>query len=116
MDLIYSSGNYKRRTLTTEIQKVIRNNANKFEIEFQSSWHLVNFSYNTSDNKATAFVLTIHNASVYAIYSIVALELMEWITLSIRTQYGPNKIGKEKKNKGKLLEVKISCENYGFKV
>jgi len=62
-------------TLPTEIQKVIWDNTNRFEREFQSWWHLVNFTYNSFDNKATAFVLTIHNASVYAIYSIVVLGL-----------------------------------------
>lgn len=62
-------------TLPTEIQKVIWDNTNRFEREFQSWWHLVNFTYNSFDNKATTFVLTIHNASVYAIYSIVVLGL-----------------------------------------
>ncbi|XP_074875776.1 uncharacterized protein LOC142026553 [Buteo buteo] len=62
-------------TLPTEIQKVIWDNATKFEREFQSWWCLVNFTYDPTNNKATAFVLTIRNASVYTIYPIVALGL-----------------------------------------
>ncbi|XP_067170013.1 uncharacterized protein [Apteryx mantelli] len=62
-------------TLPTEIRKVIWDNATKFEKEFQSWWYLVNFTYNPIDNKATAFVLTIRNASVYTIYPIIALGL-----------------------------------------
>ncbi|KAK4810571.1 LOW QUALITY PROTEIN: hypothetical protein QYF61_004534 [Mycteria americana] len=42
---------------------------------FQSCWYLVNFTYDPINNKATAFVLTIHNASVYTIYPIIALGL-----------------------------------------
>ncbi|KAK4805581.1 hypothetical protein QYF61_009346 [Mycteria americana] len=37
--------------------------------------HPVNFTYDPTDGKATAFVLTICNASVYTIYPIVALGL-----------------------------------------
>ncbi|XP_076185054.1 uncharacterized protein LOC143156043 [Aptenodytes patagonicus] len=62
-------------TLPTEIRKVIWDNATKFEKEFQSWWYLVNFTYDPINNKATAFVLTIHNASVYTIYPIIALGL-----------------------------------------
>ena len=62
-------------TLPTEIRKVIWDNATKFEKEFQSWWYLVNFTYDPISNKATAFVLTIHNASVYTIYPIIALGL-----------------------------------------
>ncbi|KAK4811065.1 hypothetical protein QYF61_016351 [Mycteria americana] len=47
----------------------------KFEKEFQSWWYLANFTYDPINNKATAFVLTIHNASVYTIYPIIALGL-----------------------------------------
>ncbi|KAK4818868.1 hypothetical protein QYF61_021073 [Mycteria americana] len=50
---------------------VIWDNATKFEKEFQSWWYLVNyFTYDPINNKATAFVLTIHNASKYTIYPI----------------------------------------------
>ncbi|KAK4811160.1 hypothetical protein QYF61_019791 [Mycteria americana] len=54
---------------------VIWDNATKFEKEFQSWWYLANFTYDPINNKATAFVLTIHNASVYTIYPIIALGL-----------------------------------------
>lgn len=37
--------------------------------------YLVSFTYNPISNIATAFVLTIHNASVYTIYPIIALGL-----------------------------------------
>ena len=62
-------------TLSTEIRKVTWDNTTKFEREFQSWWHLVNFTYNPTNSKATAFVLTIRNASVYTIYPIIALGL-----------------------------------------
>ncbi|KAK4807908.1 hypothetical protein QYF61_011773 [Mycteria americana] len=62
-------------TLPTEIRKVIWDNATEFEKEFQSWWYPVNFTYDPTDGKATAFVLTIRNASVYAIYPIIALGL-----------------------------------------
>ncbi|KAK4828023.1 hypothetical protein QYF61_022800 [Mycteria americana] len=73
-------------TLPTEIRKVIWDNATEFEREFQSWWRLVNFRYDPIDSKATAFVLTICNASVYTIYSIIALGLNHNGT------YGPNKM------------------------
>lgn len=50
-------------------------NATKFEKEFQSWWYLVNFTYDPINNRATAFVLTIHETSVYTIYPIVELGL-----------------------------------------
>ncbi|XP_075302889.1 uncharacterized protein LOC142365708 [Opisthocomus hoazin] len=62
-------------TLPTEIQKVIWDNAIDFEKKFQSWWYLANFTYNPIESKATAFVLTIRNASVYTIYLIIALGL-----------------------------------------
>ncbi|XP_076212573.1 LOW QUALITY PROTEIN: uncharacterized protein LOC143169181 [Aptenodytes patagonicus] len=62
-------------TLPTEIQKVVWDNATKFEKEFQSWWYSVNFTYDPINNKATAFVLTIHNASAYTIYPTIALGL-----------------------------------------
>lgn len=51
---------------------MIWGNANKFEREFQSWQHLVNFTYDPVNNFATAFVLTIRNALVHNIYSIIA--------------------------------------------
>lgn len=51
-------------TLPTEIQKVIWDNATQCEKDFQSCWYLVNFIYDPTNSKATAFVLTIHDASV----------------------------------------------------
>ncbi|XP_075344890.1 uncharacterized protein LOC142402885 [Mycteria americana] len=65
----------KEGTLPTEIQKVIWDNATEFEKEFQSWWYPVNFTYDPTDGKATAFVLTIRNASVCTIYPIIALGL-----------------------------------------
>lgn len=62
-------------TLPTEIQKVIWDNAVEFEKKFQSWWYLVNFTYDSSNSAVTAFLLTIHNASVYTIYQIIALGL-----------------------------------------
>ena len=62
-------------TLPTEIQEIIWENATAFEREFQSWWYLVNFTHNPIDNKATAFVVTIQNASVKTIYPIIALGL-----------------------------------------
>ncbi|XP_075346020.1 uncharacterized protein LOC142403691 [Mycteria americana] len=62
-------------TLPTEIQKVIWDNVTEFEKRFQSWCCLVNFTYDCSDTEATAFVLTICNASVYTIYPIIALGL-----------------------------------------
>ncbi|XP_063177384.1 uncharacterized protein LOC134508994 isoform X1 [Chroicocephalus ridibundus] len=62
-------------TLPTEIRKVIWDNAIEFERKFQSWWYLVNFTYDPTESKATAFVLTIRNASVYTIYPIIALGL-----------------------------------------
>ncbi|XP_075346023.1 uncharacterized protein LOC142403694 [Mycteria americana] len=62
-------------TLPTEIQKVIWDNVTEFEKRFQSWCCLVNFTYDRSDTEATAFVLTIRNASVYTIYPIIALGL-----------------------------------------
>uniref|UniRef100_A0A8D2P6W1 Envelope glycoprotein n=1 Tax=Zosterops lateralis melanops TaxID=1220523 RepID=A0A8D2P6W1_ZOSLA len=57
----------------TEIQKIVWDNANYFEREFQSWWKLVNFTYNPNTNTVTAFVLTISNASVHLIFPIIAL-------------------------------------------
>ncbi|XP_074021302.1 uncharacterized protein [Numenius arquata] len=62
-------------TLPTEIRKIIWDNAGEFGRKFQSWWHLVNFTYDSINSKATAFVLTIHDASVYTIYPIIALGL-----------------------------------------
>jgi len=62
-------------TLPTEIRKVIWDNAIDFEKKFQSWWYLVNFTYDPTESKATAFVLTIQNASVYTIHPIIALGL-----------------------------------------
>lgn len=59
----------------TEIRKIIWDNATDFEREFQSWWDLVNFTYNPITNTATAFVLTIRNASVRLIFPIFALGL-----------------------------------------
>jgi len=62
-------------TLPTEIRKVIWDNAIDFEKKFQSWWYLVNFTSDPIESKATAFLLTIRNASVYTIHPIIALGL-----------------------------------------
>jgi len=59
--------------LPLEIRKVIWENATEFEKNFQSWWKSLNFTYNPFNNIATAFVLTISEATVYDIYPIVAL-------------------------------------------
>ncbi|XP_071895524.1 uncharacterized protein [Anas platyrhynchos] len=58
-----------------EIRKAVWDNANDFEKKFQSWWTLVNFTYDPVVNMATAFVLTIRNATVYVIHPILALGL-----------------------------------------
>jgi len=62
-------------TLPAKIQEIIWNNMTKFKREFQFWWQLVNFTYNPTDSKATAFVLKISYALVYTVYPIIALEL-----------------------------------------
>lgn len=65
----------KEGTFPTEIRKIIWDGATDFEREFQSWWNLVNFTYNPITNTATAFVLTIRNASVHLTVPIIALGL-----------------------------------------
>ncbi|XP_036261996.1 uncharacterized protein LOC118701477 [Molothrus ater] len=60
-------------TFPREIRKIIWDNATDFEREFQSWWKLVNFTYNAISNTATAFVLTIRNASVHLVFPVIAL-------------------------------------------
>ncbi|XP_061873044.1 uncharacterized protein LOC133628652 isoform X2 [Colius striatus] len=59
----------------TEIQKVVWNSATNLEKELQSWWTLVNFTYDPITDTATAFVLTVCNASIYVIHPIIALGL-----------------------------------------
>ena len=61
--------------LPLEIRKVIWQNVTQFEKNFQSWWKLLNFTYNPFNNIATAFVLTISEATVYDIYPIVTLRI-----------------------------------------
>ncbi|XP_058664607.1 uncharacterized protein LOC131560012 [Ammospiza caudacuta] len=58
-----------------EIRKVVWDNAIDFERKFQSWWTMVNFTYDPVSSVATAFVLTIRNATVYVIHPIIALGL-----------------------------------------
>ncbi|RMC21834.1 hypothetical protein DUI87_02705 [Hirundo rustica rustica] len=51
--------------------KIVWDNASDMERELQSWWVLVNFTYNPVTSVVTAFVLTIHNASVDLIHPIV---------------------------------------------
>ncbi|XP_063003945.1 uncharacterized protein LOC134413832 isoform X2 [Melospiza melodia melodia] len=62
-------------TFPTEIRKIIWDSATEFEREFQSWWNLVNFTYDPISNTATAFVLTIRNASVHLVFPAIALGL-----------------------------------------
>ncbi|XP_063277375.1 uncharacterized protein LOC134563397 [Prinia subflava] len=62
-------------TFPTEFRKIIWDSATDFEKDFQSWWKLVNFTYDPSTNMATAFVLTIQNASVYSVFPVIALGL-----------------------------------------
>lgn len=64
-----------------EIRKAVWDNAMDFEKQFQSWWTLLNFTYDSSDNIANAFVLTVHNATVYVIHPIRALGLNQCSTL-----------------------------------
>uniref|UniRef100_A0A8C5TKU6 Integrase catalytic domain-containing protein n=1 Tax=Malurus cyaneus samueli TaxID=2593467 RepID=A0A8C5TKU6_9PASS len=65
----------KEGTFPTEIWKIIWDHATEFEKEYQSWWNLVNFTYNPITNVATAFMLTIRNASVYSVFPIIAFGL-----------------------------------------
>ncbi|XP_037995592.1 uncharacterized protein LOC119702133 [Motacilla alba alba] len=58
-----------------ELRKIVWDSASDMERELQAWWMLVNFTYNSMTNKVTAFVLTIHNASVSLIHPIVPLGL-----------------------------------------
>ncbi|RMC20157.1 hypothetical protein DUI87_01003 [Hirundo rustica rustica] len=58
-----------------EIRKIVWDNASDMERELQSWWMLVNFTYNPVTSVVTAFVLTIHDASVDLIHPIVPLGL-----------------------------------------
>ncbi|XP_042656327.1 uncharacterized protein LOC122154120 [Tyto alba] len=58
-----------------EIRKAVWDKATNFERKFQSWWTMVNFTYDPTTNTATAFVLTIRNATVYVIHPIIALGL-----------------------------------------
>ncbi|XP_058280377.1 uncharacterized protein LOC131378803 [Hirundo rustica] len=58
-----------------EIHKILWDNASDMERELQSWWVLVNFTYNPVTSVVTAFVLTLHDASVDLIHPIVPLGL-----------------------------------------
>jgi len=62
-------------TLPTKIQNILWDNTIDFEKRFQSWWNLLNFTYDLIESKATAFVLTIGNALLYTIYSVIVLGL-----------------------------------------
>ena len=93
-------------TLPTEIW----DNATKFEREFQSWWQLVNFTYNPTNSKATAFVLSISNASVYTLYPIIALGLNHNGTVLLPLEH--RVWAQQKKKRGKLLILlHVLCGN-----
>ncbi|XP_042660771.1 uncharacterized protein LOC116964869 [Tyto alba] len=71
--LIIREGN--ERIFPVEIRKAVWDEATNFERRFQSWWTMVNFTYDSTTNMATAFVLTIRNATVYVIHPIIALGL-----------------------------------------
>lgn len=58
-----------------ELRKIVLDSASDTERELQAWWTLVNFTYNPMISKVTAFVLTIHNASVSLIHPVVPLRL-----------------------------------------
>ena len=58
-----------------EIRKIVWDNANNLERKLQSWWTLVNFTYDPTTEMATAFVLTIRNATIDTIHPIIALGL-----------------------------------------
>jgi len=62
---------------------------------------VLSFTYDPINNKAAAFVLTIHNASVYTMYPVIVLGLNHngAILYPLETDYGPN----ETETIGKLL-------------
>ena len=62
-------------TLPTEIRRIIWDSTTDFERKLQSWWNLVNFTYDPITNTATAFVLTVHNTTIYQIYPVISLKL-----------------------------------------
>ncbi|KAK4805375.1 hypothetical protein QYF61_003948 [Mycteria americana] len=101
-------------TLPTEIQKVIWDNATELEKEFQPWWYPVHFTYDPTDGKATAFVLTIRNASVYAIYPIIVLGLNH--NGAIRYPLEHRVWAQQNGNKWQTIDVKacVVWEQQGF--
>ncbi|KAK4806569.1 LOW QUALITY PROTEIN: hypothetical protein QYF61_020470 [Mycteria americana] len=101
-------------TLPTEIQKVIWDNATELEKEFQPWWYPVHFTYDPTDGKATAFVLTIRNASVYAIYPIIVLGLNH--NGAIRYPLEHRVWAQQNGNKWQTIDVKacVVREQQGF--
>lgn len=93
-------------TLPTEIQKVIWDNRTQFEKDFQSWWYLDNFTYDPTNSKATAFVLTIRDASIYTIYQIIVLGLIHHGTVLCPLEH--RVWVKQKGNKWKTIDVDAS--------
>jgi len=100
--------------LHLEIRKVIWENATKFEKNFQSWWKLLNFTYNPFNNIATAFVLTISEATVYDIYPIVALGIFLSETLVHPLEH--EKWARQSKNRWLTVNVEtcITKEHQGY--
>lgn len=89
----------KESNFPTEIWRIIWDSATNFEREFQSWWNLVNFTYDPSTNTATAFVLTIRNASLHSIFPIIALGLNHdrAVLYPWSIENGPSKLVKSRK-------------------
>lgn len=89
-------------TLPTENQKIIRDNAVEFEREFQSWWHLVNFTCNPIECKAKALALTKSNGLEHGIYSAIALGLNHHGTILYPLEH--RVWAQQNKNKGQTVD------------
>jgi len=100
--------------LPLEIRKVIWENATEFEKNFQSWWKLLNFTYKPFNNIATAFVLTISEATVYDIYLIVALRIFLNETLVHLLEH--ENWARQSKNRWLTVneEISITREHQGY--
>ncbi|XP_066845245.1 LOW QUALITY PROTEIN: uncharacterized protein [Anser cygnoides] len=97
-----------------EVRKIVWDNANDFEKKFQSWWTLVNFTYDPIINMATAFVLTIRNATVYVIHPIVALGLNHEETVLYPSEHRTWARMKNGKWQSVNLESCVTREQQGF--
>nr|XP_054508822.1 uncharacterized protein LOC129133220 [Agelaius phoeniceus]XP_054508823.1 uncharacterized protein LOC129133220 [Agelaius phoeniceus]XP_054508824.1 uncharacterized protein LOC129133220 [Agelaius phoeniceus]XP_054508825.1 uncharacterized protein LOC129133220 [Agelaius phoeniceus]XP_054508826.1 uncharacterized protein LOC129133220 [Agelaius phoeniceus]XP_054508828.1 uncharacterized protein LOC129133220 [Agelaius phoeniceus]XP_054508829.1 uncharacterized protein LOC129133220 [Agelaius phoeniceu len=97
-----------------EIWKVVWDNAINFERKFQSWWTMVNFTSDPASNVATAFVLTIRNATVYIIHPVIALGLNNEKTVLYPSEHRVWARKVNEKWKTVNLESCITREQLGF--